>query len=52
MLLHGPELLADMLRVEDKYRENSRGLELGRWLARPLRERARDNLARLASMLK
>jgi cardiolipin synthase len=37
--------------VEDKYRENSRELELGAWLARPLRERALDNLARLTSML-
>ena len=51
VLLHGPELLADLLRVEDRYRENSRELELGPWLARPLRERALDNLARLTSML-
>lgn len=51
VLLHGPALLADLLAVEDLYRGNSRELKLDQWLARPLRERALDNLARLTSML-
>ena len=51
VLLHGSEVLAGLLAVQDGYRENSREVILQQWLARPLGERALDNLARLTSML-
>ncbi|NKG20694.1 cardiolipin synthase [Paeniglutamicibacter terrestris] len=51
VLLHGPELLNDLLAVQDGYRERSRELHLEEWLSRTLWQRTADNLARLTSML-
>ncbi|WP_165143179.1 cardiolipin synthase [Microbacterium endophyticum] len=51
MLVRGTEFVADMRRVEDKYRSLSRRLTLEEWNKQPLRSTVLDNLARLTSAL-
>lgn len=51
VLVHGASTVAEMRAVEDHYRANSRELELDDWMRRPLRDKVRDNLARLTSSL-
>lgn len=51
MMLLGPEIVADMRRVEDGYRSISRELSLEEWLQRPRRTRYVDNVMRLTAAL-
>jgi cardiolipin synthase A/B len=51
VLVHGESFVDAMKRVEDDYRANSDRLELEAWLARPLRGKIHDSLARLTASL-
>lgn len=51
MLVRGEEFIAQLRRVEDEYRNNSRELTLEEWKQQPLRSTVLDNLARLTSAL-
>ncbi len=51
VLVHGRAFVDAVRAVEDGYRARSRELTLQEWLARPRRQRVRDNLARLTSSL-
>lgn len=49
LMVRGASFVADLRRIEDDYRANSRELTLDEWLTQPLRSTALDNLARLTS---
>lgn len=51
MVIHGKSFVADLDRVNDYYRENSRELTAEEWSKQPLRSRLLDGLARLTSAL-
>ncbi len=51
MLVHGRAFVDELRRVQDHYRARSTEVQLDEWLARPRRERVRDNLARLTSAI-
>jgi cardiolipin synthase len=51
LMVRSAEYVADMRRIEQGYRDNSRELTLDEWLKQPLRKTVLDNLARLTSAL-
>jgi cardiolipin synthase len=51
LMLLGPEMVAEMRKVEDTYRAMSKELILEDWLARPRRTAYRDNVMRLTAAL-
>jgi cardiolipin synthase len=48
-MVRGSEFLSQLRAIEDANRAMSRELTLEEWLARPLRVRVLDNLARLTA---
>lgn len=51
MVVHGRDFVAELDRVSDYYRANSRELTLEEWERQPLRSQLLDGLARLTSAL-
>jgi cardiolipin synthase A/B len=51
MLVHGRAFVDQLRVVQDHYRASSTEVTLDEWLARPRRQRVRDNLARLTSAI-
>lgn len=51
MVVHGDQFVADLDRVSDYYRDNSREMTLEEWMNQPLRSKLLDNVARLTSAL-
>lgn len=51
LMLLGPEIAADMSKVQDTYRAMSKELTLADWLARPRRTAYIDNVMRLTAAL-
>jgi cardiolipin synthase len=51
VMIHGRDFVRSVRRIEDGYRANSRELALQDWTGRPVRDKIRDNLARLTSSL-
>jgi cardiolipin synthase A/B len=49
LMVRGASFVADLRRIEDGYRADSRELTLDEWLTQPLRSTTLDNLARLTS---
>jgi cardiolipin synthase len=49
VMVRGEEFLSQLRAIEDANRAMSRELTLEEWLARPLRVRVLDNLARLTA---
>ena len=49
LMVRGQTFVADLRRVEDGYRADSRELTLDEWMRQPLRSTILDNLARLTS---
>jgi cardiolipin synthase len=49
LMVRGASFVADLRRIEDGYRADSRELTLEEWQGQPLRSTALDNLARLTS---
>lgn len=51
VLAHGRGFVDAIRRIEDGYRGNSRELQLGDWVRRPVTQKVFDNLARLTASL-
>ena len=51
LMLPGGEIVDQMRRVEDMYREVSKRLDLQEWRSRPMLSRYVDNVARLTATL-
>jgi cardiolipin synthase len=51
LMLLGPEVVAEMSKVQDTYRAMSKELTLDEWLARPRRTAYMDNVMRLTAAL-
>jgi cardiolipin synthase len=51
LVCYGPQVAADLRKLEAEYLRRSRPLSLEAWQSRPLHTRLFDNLARLTSAL-
>ncbi|WGW14072.1 cardiolipin synthase [Saxibacter everestensis] len=51
LMVCAPEFVAEVRKIEDQYRRDSRQLHLENWVQRPLWQRYVDNLCRLTSAL-
>jgi cardiolipin synthase len=49
VMVKGHQFVQSLRRVEDSYRKKSRELTLDEWMARPLRSKVLDNVARLTA---